>query len=183
MRIGIDADGCIADIGKEILTRLRLDGIEIPEGFEFQQFDIASQFPVDKEWIGNQFSDPTFWLNAVPFPDAWVMINKWFGDGHDIFVITCRWEGNRAETERWFYEWDIPFNEIFMGMPHGGKHEVMKKNDISILIEDREMEVERTLAAGLTGILLDRSWNTHLEGAIYAKDFYEIDRLITDGTI
>lgn len=183
MRIGIDVDGVTADIGDEILYRLQEEGNIIPPGFVFHQFDISQQFGVGGDWIGKQFADPTFWLNAKPFEDAWTCINKWFSKGHDIFFITCRWEVNRPETERWLNEWDLPYNELFMGIPHLNKHKVMQKHNIPVLIEDRNTEIEQVLANGLTGVLMDRTWNGPVEGAYYVKSFYEIDRMIANGEI
>ena len=183
MRIGIDLDGVTADIGPEILIRLKLAGHEVPKNFQFKMFDIAKQFNVDPGWLGQQFADPTFWLNAKPFEDAWTCINKWFSQGHDIFFITCRWEANRPETDRWLNEWDLPFNELFMGMEHTRKCEIMEANDIPILIEDRTSEVEAVVHAGKTAIMLDRTWNSPVAGAINVQSFYEIDGMIERGEL
>lgn len=173
MRIGVDLDGVTADIGPELLYRLSLEGIDVSAGF--RQFKIEEQFNVRKGWIGEQFADPTFFLNAKPFEDAWTMINKWFSKGHDIFFITCRWESNRPETERWLDEWDLPYNELVMQCTHGEKWLAMEDREIPVLIEDRDSEVKATLDAGYSAIMMNRSWNEHVSGAYVVDNFYQID--------
>lgn len=181
MRIGIDLDGVTADIGREIKHRLNLAGVDTSAGF--QQFDIAKQFGVTREWIGEQFSDPAFWLNAIPYEDAWTIINKWFSKSQDIFFITCRRESNRPETERWLDEWDIPYNELVMGMDHGQKWVDCKKRDIDFLIEDRDTEIMSALDNGVTAVMMQRDYNAHVDGAITVGSFYEIDGMITNGKL
>lgn len=173
--ICIDIDGVTANIGEEICYRLRQDGLAASPD-DFNVYKIEDLFPVDKGWLASNFSDPTFWLNAVPYEDAWHMINKWFSAGIDIFFVTGRWHDAEEPTLRWLNEWDIPFNNAYFAQDHEEKWRVVQKLSSSYMIEDRLTEANALVANGITTFLMDRLWNQGDTKAIRVRDFYEIDR-------
>jgi hypothetical protein len=119
MRIGLDLDGVVVDLFPEVELRCRESGIEFPSG----------DYP--SEW----FSDPLMFLNAHPYEDAWALVNKWFGMGHDIFIITARKREVRDVTYRWLSEWDIIYNDIFF-KPTAKKWEFGKELGLDFFVDD-----------------------------------------------
>lgn len=158
-RIGIDVDGVIANISNEISHRLKRDGFSHDLSL-WKKYLLEENHPqVDEQWMLTQFKDPTFWLNAIPFKDAWHVLNNWFMNNIDIYLLTCRpSEYSKDVTYRWLDEWFINYNNIIFDIPKNQKHEYLQKLNISLFIEDNPVEAK--IAAKTTETyLMDRPYN------------------------
>lgn len=176
MKIAIDLDGTVANITDELIERLSWDGIHVTED-EFMYEKIEDCFDVEEGWIKGHFDDPTFWLNATPYEDAWYCINKWFGAGHDIFIVTGRWHD--TPSCRWLDEWDIPYNDIYFDQPKGGKHTTIQKLGCDFMIDDRTIEVNPMVDEGVNALLINRPWNQRNKTkAIRIDSFYDVDKVV-----
>jgi uncharacterized HAD superfamily protein len=182
MIFALDIDGVTSNVTREMLYRVNAYGVDATDE-DITTFKFEECLPVPKDFIVEQFQDQTFWLNQIPFEDAWTCINKWFSDGHDIFFITARHEDARESTYRWFEMWDIPFNDVLFGNEHMGKHEVITELGAKFFVEDRITEATEIARQGIMSFLMDRTYNKGETPAVRVKSMYDIDDMITNGTI
>ncbi len=66
--------------------------------------------------------EPERMLTCEPYPDALVMINKWYEEGHVITFFTSRTEEHRAMTEEWLRKHDFKYHGLLMNKPRGGNY-------------------------------------------------------------
>ncbi len=178
MIVCIDVDGVIADISTEMCYRYGMAGIEVNlDDIKVFKYEDALGEPY-KGFIRDQFDDPTFWLNALPYEDAWNVLNKWGDDGHDIHLVTARWD--REVTEEWLDMWDIPYTELHNGMAKGDKHKHVKEIGGVFMVEDRPEEVAALSDAEIVTFCVSRPYNQMVEESQYVftvNNFYDIDAM------
>jgi 5'(3')-deoxyribonucleotidase len=166
--IGLDLDGVIADIQSEFVIRLNRDFQIDADPSKWETHYVHDQFPeVPNDWVEKQFADPTFWLNAKCYEDAWMMTNKWFMTGHDVYIITCRNDGHGPltieTTERWLLEWEIPYNKLLHSQTRLEKYEVALEYDLNFMVEDDDHEAD-VLGQHVKTYLLDHPYNRKYNG-------------------
>ena len=59
---------------------------------------------------------------AKLYPDALVILNKWYDEGHYITFFTSRLEEHREVTEAWLKENGLKYHGLLMGKPRGGNY-------------------------------------------------------------
>lgn len=137
-RVFLDLDGVVANIEDEIALRIKRDYHRDVDTKSFLHFDIAKNVDVSEGWVMEQIHDPTFFLNAIPFPDAWFWCNHYFSKGFDIIFLTCRPKEMQKVSERWLDEWQIGYNKVVAGIPRGRKMDYIE--DGCLFVEDNAYE-------------------------------------------
>jgi len=66
--------------------------------------------------------EPERMVTAVPYPDAYKIVNKWYEEGHIITFFTSRTEAHREVTEVWLKKHGFPYHGLLMGKPRGGNY-------------------------------------------------------------
>lgn len=66
--------------------------------------------------------EPARMGTVLPYPDALLMVNKWFEEGHIIFFFTSRTEEHREITEKWLRLHGFNYHGIVFGKPRGGNY-------------------------------------------------------------
>jgi uncharacterized HAD superfamily protein len=66
--------------------------------------------------------EPERMLTCKPYPDALVIINKWYEEGHIITFFTSRTEEHRRITEDWLKRHKFKYHGLLMGKPRGGNY-------------------------------------------------------------
>jgi len=66
--------------------------------------------------------EPERMATAKLYPDALVILNKWYTDGHYITFFTSRVEEHREVTEVWLKENGFKYHGLLMGKPRGGNY-------------------------------------------------------------
>jgi len=66
--------------------------------------------------------EPERMATAKLFPDALVILNKWYDEGHVITFFTSRTEEHREVTTKWLNENGFKFHAILMNKPRGGNY-------------------------------------------------------------
>lgn len=66
--------------------------------------------------------EPERMLTAKVYPDAQLLINKWYDEGHIITFFTSRLEEHRAYTEQWLKDNGFRYHGIMFGKPRGGNY-------------------------------------------------------------
>jgi uncharacterized HAD superfamily protein len=163
VRVGLDLDGVISDIQSEIILRLKQDFDIDTDINQWKSHYVHEQFPgLPNGWIDKQFYDPAFWLNAKCYEDAWNMINKWFMQGADIFIITCRTNDHGPftieVTERWLFEWELPYNKLIHSQIKLEKYDIVKEHQLDFFVEDDDREAI-LLSRCTKSFLIDHPYN------------------------
>ncbi len=110
---------------KEDIEKLLHDKVEagehispiLPDGIKNYLIDIDGTIGDD---IPNE--EPERMLTAEVYPDALVMLNKWYDDGHIICFFTSRTEAQREYTEIWLKKHGFKYHSLLMGKPRGGNY-------------------------------------------------------------
>jgi uncharacterized HAD superfamily protein len=65
---------------------------------------------------------PERMATAEVYPDALVILNKWYDEGHIITFFTSRTEAHRTVTEKWLAENGFKYHGLLVGKPRGGNY-------------------------------------------------------------
>jgi len=57
-----------------------------------------------------------------PYPDALIICNKWYDEGHIITFFTSRTEEHREITEYWLKKNGFKYHGLLVGKPRGGNY-------------------------------------------------------------
>lgn len=88
---------------------------------------------------------------ALPYPDALLMVNKWYDEGHCITFFTSRTESHREVTEIWLKKNGFKYQALLMDKPRGGNYHWIDNHIVKatrfkgkftdLVIETRDIEV------------------------------------------
>ncbi len=147
MRIGIDIDNCISNFNDELLKEylkhdkeLRNTGIinESPEYIRKGMFDWTEE--EEKSFYNSNIESIVRKLK--PLEGAVYYIKKLKEDGHEIYIITGRDNGEYANpynlTEEWLNKYDINYDKLILTNAYDkhAKTEKCLENNIDLMIED-----------------------------------------------
>ncbi|HRO08482.1 MAG TPA: phosphoheptose isomerase [Saprospiraceae bacterium] len=59
---------------------------------------------------------------VMPYPDALIICNKWYDEGHIITFFTSRTEDHREITENWLNKHGFKYHGLLVGKPRGGNY-------------------------------------------------------------
>ena len=66
--------------------------------------------------------EPERMSTAKLYPDALVILNNWYEQGHCITFFTSRIEAHREVTENWLKKNGFKYHGLLMGKPRGGNY-------------------------------------------------------------
>ncbi len=147
MRIGIDIDNCISNFDDTLLNEylkhdkeLRNTGIinEKVENLRKGMFDWTNE--EENRFYNSNIE--TFVKNLKPLEDSPYYIKKLKDDGHEIYIITGRNNGEYINphelTKEWLNKYDIIYDELIFTNAYDkhAKTEVCFKENIDLMIED-----------------------------------------------
>jgi hypothetical protein len=66
--------------------------------------------------------EPERMVTCQPYPDALVVLNKWYEEGHIITFFTSRTEEHRDVTEEWLNRCGFKYHGLLVGKPRGGNY-------------------------------------------------------------
>jgi len=89
----------------------------LPDGVKNYLIDIDGTITED---VPNE--EPERMLTVAPYPDAVIVINEWFEQGHVITFFTSRTEEHRRVTEVWLNSHGFKYHGLLMGKPRGGNY-------------------------------------------------------------
>jgi uncharacterized HAD superfamily protein len=103
------------------LSVKKIDGKNVspvlPENVKNYLIDIDGTICED---IPNE--EPHRMVDAELFPDALIILNKWYDEGHIITFFTSRTELHREVTETWLKKHGFKYHGLLMGKPRGGNY-------------------------------------------------------------
>ncbi|QSB16960.1 hypothetical protein JQS43_12215 [Natronosporangium hydrolyticum] len=172
MRLGIDLDGVVADFDNCWLDRYHSEfgGERMSTPIEWDGLHRLTHFP----------DMPAFWdwvrLRRIfrqlePIPGALAGLRSLAADGHDIVIISAKFDWAIPETLEWIAEHRLPTREIHF---RGDKHEVacdVYLDDSPIALPNFVKERPEALVCRMVA-----PWNTPIDGAVDIPDW---DRFLT----
>ena len=192
MRIGIDIDGVLNDIGQWHYScgyKFCIDN-NIDRGFDPYKYMIEEQFFLTDEENNKFWKEYIFDLMvSIPTrPYAARVISSLKDMGHKIVILSAR--DNRyltnqyADTmnfyvEEWLKKHDIEYDEILAGP--GNKKEKFIKNNIDVMIEDKANNVEE-ISNHIPVLCFDAPYNLHVdkENVIRVYSWFQIYKYFLD---
>lgn len=89
----------------------------LPENIKNYLIDIDGTICED---IPNE--QPERMATARHYPDALVMVNKWYEQGHIITFFTSRSDEHRELTEIWLAKHGFKYHSLLLNKPRGGNY-------------------------------------------------------------
>lgn len=192
MRIGIDIDGVLNDVGQWHYScgyKFCIDN-NIDRGFNPNKYLIEEQFFLTEEENNKFWKEYIFDLMvSIPMrPYAARVISSLKDMGHEIVILSAR--DNRyltnqyADTmnfyvEEWLKKNDIEYDEILAGP--GNKKEKCLKNNIDIMIEDKANNVEE-ISEHIPVLCFDAPYNSEVnkENVLRVYSWFQIYKYFLD---
>lgn len=156
MRIGIDIDGVLTNIGQFVIDYMSKYCVQnkIEYKIDNYHYDYCKTFNISKE------QEEDFWKKYLEYyakyekarPFAAEIIEKLKEDGHEIHIITARWLTNRDDdkgnkmrniVKNWLCENKISYDKlIFSKASNERKAEEIRENKIDVMIEDNPSNIK-----------------------------------------
>ena len=192
MRIGVDVDGVLNDIGAWHYSCGFKFCIEnkIDRGFNPHKYLMEDQFGLTDEENNKFWKEYIFDLmvSIPPRPYAANILTLLQELGHEIIILTAR--DNRYLThqyedtmnfyvEEWLIKNSIPYNQIVAGS--GKKSDKIKQHNIDIMIEDKENNVEE-ISQTIPVLCFDAPYNQNAknENITRVYSWYQIYKYFID---
>ena len=195
MRIGIDIDGVLTDVGQFALDYISKYCVEnnIEYKINVSNYSHAKTFNIS----GKQEYD--FWSEYLEFyainekarPFSSEVIKKLKADGHEIYIVTARWLTNRDDeagenmrelVKNWLVENKIVYDKlIFSKANNEQKAQEMLDYQIDLMIEDNPENINE-LSSIVPIICFDTHYNKQCEGENITRcySWYDIYNKIGD---
>lgn len=193
MRIGIDIDNVISNFNdillKEFLNHdkeLRNKGIinkhpdYITRGmFDWTENEINQFYNSNIERIAKSLE---------PIEGAEEYIDKLKKDGHLIYIITGRDNGEYTDphemTKEWLKKFNIYYDKLIFTNAYendkNGKSEKCIENNIDIMIDDSVNICEDCVKSGITTLIMDTPYNRNVNDITRVHNWKEIYKYITN---
>lgn len=185
MNIGIDIDNVISNFDEELLKEyiehdkeLRNSGIINPNA----KYIRNGMFDWSKE------EDETFYKenierivkNLKVIEGAKEYIDKLKEDGHNIYIITGRDNGDYSDpynmTKEWLQENNIYYDKLIFTDARDKMQKSKKciENNIVVMIDDSISICKNCVESGITTLIKDKPYNREEENLTRVKDWKEI---------
>ena len=151
MRIGIDIDGVLTNVGDAVMNYATKYFVENNIKYEIGKidYDYFKTFNIKDRNIENKFWNEYleyYSVNEKARPLASEVIKELKKDGHEIYIITARWLTNQDNeagermcniVKNWLKENDIVYDKlVFSKAEKERKPDEIKEYKIDVMIED-----------------------------------------------
>ncbi|MEM8923087.1 MAG: hypothetical protein AAGD35_06265 [Actinomycetota bacterium] len=171
MRIGIDLDGVVAQFHKGWMGRHATEfGSTLDPSMvmgwnglhELGGFDDMDAF---WHWFRNG-DQPSCFRHLEPYPDAMASIHGLADEGHDIVILTHKFDWAIADTFSWLGDVGMPSREVHI---REDKHAV----DCDVYLDDSPFVVPALVQHRPNALVCRfvRGWNTPVDGAVDVHDW------------
>lgn len=195
MKIGIDIDGVLTDVGRYGIDYISKYCVEnnIEYNIGKQDYDYYKTFNISKN-VENDFWNKyleSYAVNEKARPFASEVIERLKADGHEIYIITARWLTNRDDAlgnkmrdivKTWLHENGIVYDKlIFSKAKQEKKSQEIVENEIDIMIEDSPNNINE-LSKIIPVICYDTEYNKSCIGKniIRCYSWYDIYKKVRE---
>ena len=186
MRIGIDIDNVISNFNEVLLNEYLLHDKELNNnGIINKNADYIRKGMFD--WPSEE--EESFYKNNIEriaksltvIDGAKEYIDKLKVDGHVIYIITGRDNGEYSEpynmTKEWLNNYNIHYDKLILTNAHNKHEKTIKclENSIDIMIDDSVSICKDCTENGITTILMDTPYNkySNIKRVYNWQEFYE----------
>lgn len=175
MRLGIDADGVLADFDKSMV-----DGYNEQFGasLEYKEITHWDAFESLTGWTHQQWWDwvvrdhPRVFLDAPPLPGAIDAVRKLQARGHEICIISAKPKWAATHLVEWLHNHGVPYDEV---------HVTSKKPFVvcDVYVDDALHNCRELLRASEAMIIQYAAWpyvngGYRVPGALYATSWHDV---------
>lgn len=190
MKIGIDIDNVIANFNDTLLKEylkhdkeLRNTGIinEKPEYIRKGMFDWSE----DEESVFYNTNIERIAKELEPIKDSSYYIKKLKEDGHEIYIITGRNNGEYSDPHQMTIDWlekhNIIYDKLILTNAYNSKEkaDICIENDISIMIDDSSRICKEIDKAGIKALLMDTPYNKQTDTITRVQNWQEVYEYIS----
>lgn len=173
MKIALDLDGVVTNIGEHLVESCKSSKIEVTPLCVYKALTDSNGL----DHLESVFESPLFWRNLKPYEESWHRINEWFMGGLDIIFITARRsEASINEIQSWLDGWNIMYSD-FIVCDMGHKYEYINKIDPVVYVDDNPLEIETIIKSTNTRPYVMKTWyNEHMVSEMpYVESLYEVE--------
>lgn len=164
LRVGVDLDGVGYYFGLSVWDHLTTEGIHVekPTDVFCTNWNFHDAWGMDRDEFEHHCNEgvdagivfgPGEHLTRPNFFDT---IKHIKGMGHEIVIITHRYQGSPGNAELNTYKWLIPVMD-YIDEIHFSADKTSVKTDI--FVEDNKNNYDALTAAGTPAVLINRPWN------------------------
>lgn len=175
MRLGIDADGVLADFDKGWIDRYNADfgtSIEYKHCNHWDALTGLTGLTYDEwwEWVTSKHED--LFLELEPLPGAVQGVKTLKNLGHDICIITAKPRWAAGHISDWLIKHDVPYDEI-----HVTSNKIHVACDV--YVDDALHNVEAFLEHTDALVIQYSAWpyvngGKRVHGAVYATSWDDV---------
>jgi len=174
MNLGFDIDGVIADF-----TQALLETIKKNYGFALKKtdiycFDLSVVLGIPKEEVKQliiEVLQKDLPLNA----GAKETLERLSLEGHNIYLLTSRYDVLRDITQSWLKERRIPYTQLHL--LNGGEKYLAKVEPLDLIVEDSLEEALEWTKKIKNVLIYDQPWNQTLNVKNLTKRVYNWDEI------
>jgi uncharacterized HAD superfamily protein len=159
MNLGFDIDGVIANFTEPLLETIKEKyGLTLTVK-DIYTFDLGIVLGITKA-EGNQLITETLKKDLPLNHGAKETLEQLSREGHNIYLLTGRYDHLREITQSWLKEKGIPYNQLHM-LNIGQKY-LAKVEPISLIVEDSLEEALEWTRKVKNVLIYDQPWNQTL---------------------
>lgn len=176
--IGIDIDGCIANLTKYALPLINKQlGTNYTENDWVEYRGEHCFLPDAANVIGEIVHEPTTYLHLEPIDGA-VPAIRHLTRAAEIWFITSRPESCKDATIHWLNRYDVPYKQLIFAK---AKHLWVAAYHINAMVEDNLEIAQKCAEHCHLSIVLDRPWNRQSDkGVVRCKDWTQVLRVLLE---
>ena len=175
MKIGLDIDGTVADLGNVLVRYLR-KRVDVNINYKDMKNYSLSNFGIDNKELTEiltNFKNTGENLTMKTIPHSVKTINEMNKD-NEIWFITSRYQYKEVIDET--CDWLLKNGFLFYGLVgrQKDKYPVIKQLEIDLMIEDNPYELLSLMGKNIECICFDQPWNRHVKNVRRIKDWREL---------
>ncbi len=169
MNLGFDIDGVIANFTQPLLDVIKENyGVNLKTS-DIYTFDLNIVLGITKD-EGNQLVHQTLKKDLPLNPGSKETLERLSRDGHNILLLTGRYEYLRDITQSWLKEKGVPYTQLHM-LNVGEKYRA-NIEQIDLIVEDSLVDALEWTHKVKNVLLFDQPWNRTLNVKNLTKRVY-----------
>jgi uncharacterized HAD superfamily protein len=169
LNLGFDIDGVIANFTQPLLDVIKENyGVNLNSS-DIYTFDLNIVLGITKS-EGNQLVNQTLKKDLPLNPGAKETLEKLSRDGHNIYLLTGRYEYLRDITQSWLKEKGVPYTQLHM-LNVGEKYRA-NVDPLDLIVEDSLVDALEWTHKVKNVLLYDQPWNRTLNVKNLTKRVY-----------
>jgi uncharacterized protein len=177
MNLGFDIDGVIADFSQALLETIKKNyGLALKKT-DIYCFDLNVVLGITKP-EGRQLIIEVLEKDLPLNTGAKKTLERLSREGHNIFLLTSRYDVLRDVTQSWLKEKGTPYNQLHL--LNVGKKYLAKVDPLDLIVEDSLEEALGWTQKVKNVLVYDQPWNKTLNVKNLTKRVYNWDEIYNE---